>query len=325
MRPTAVRQSALRAPLNSLLGSEANVRLLRLLTETHEPVSGTRLARAARLSAPGAYRALEELRAAGMVERLGTGPQGQFRLRKRHPLAAALVALFDAERRRVDRLLHDLRVAAAQLTPPPRAVWLVGPVADETDGPSDPLTIAVIAASSQVAELADALRVALTALEARHDVTIEVRGLSEADLAALPESQRTALANALVLLSLPPDAFFREARPARRLKRAAGQGHRRHDQYLLHAARTIATKVRNDPTLVDRALRYIERRARAASVGERKELLEWKRILRTMSRPRLCEFLADPGPRATRLRQTLPFLDVLSRQERDALLRGGGK
>ena len=45
MRPVTVRQSALRAPLNAFLGTEANVRLLRILTQTAEPVTATQLAR----------------------------------------------------------------------------------------------------------------------------------------------------------------------------------------------------------------------------------------------------------------------------------------
>jgi hypothetical protein len=40
----------------------------------------------------------------------------------------------------------------------------------------------------------------------------------------------------------------------------------------------------------------------------------------TMSPSRLQRFLTEPSERATRLRQTLPLLDVLSPAERDAVL-----
>jgi hypothetical protein len=40
-----------------------------------------------------------------------------------------------------------------------------------------------------------------------------------------------------------------------------------------------------------------------------------------MSLPRLRRFLVDSGERATRLRQTLPFVDALSNDERDAILK----
>jgi DNA-binding transcriptional ArsR family regulator len=322
MRPTALRQSALRAPLNALLGTEANVRLLRLLTQTGEPISGTQLAREARLSAPGVYQALEGLRAAGIVERLGRGPRGQFRLRAQHPLVPALASLFEAERQRVEQLLDDLRSRARQLSPPPRSVWVFGPVAEQTDAFGDPIDIAMIAGAKQVTVLAEELRGALTEVETRHDVTINVRGLTEADLEGLPRPERALLDGASVILGLPPDAYFKSADSARRPQRGGHRGHEQHDEHLLHLAGRIAAKLKTDATPIDRALRYIHRRARVASAAERKELLEWERLLRSMSLTRLREFLVDRGPQATRLRQTLPFLDVVSTQEREAILRG---
>lgn len=321
MRPTTVRQSALRAPLNAILGTEANVRLLRLLTQTREPTTGTQLAREAGLSAPGVYQAVEGLRSTGIVERLGRGSRGQFRLRAEHPLAPALVSLFEAERQRVNQLVDELKAVAKRLSPPPRSVWLSGPVAEQTDGFGDPIDIAVIAGARQVGKLAEELRNALTELETRYDVTIGVRGLTEADLESLPRSERTLLSISDVILGLPPDAYFKSAGPVRRRRRQGYGAHEEHDQHLLNLAATIAARLKTDPTLVDQALRYIRRRARLASPAERKELLEWDRVLRSTSLPRLREFLGDRGPRATRMRQTLPFLGVLSKQERETILR----
>jgi len=325
MRPTTVRQSALRAPLNTLLGTEANVRLLRLLAQTTEPMSGTQLAREAGLSAPGVYQAVEGLRSTGIVERLGRGSRGQFRLRRDHPVAAALMSLFEAERERVDQVFDELRAVAGRLSPPPRSVWVFGPVAGQTDGFADPINIAVIAGARHVARLADELRKALTELETRHDVTIDVRGLTEADLQGLPRSERTLLSSSNVILGLPPDAYLKSAASDRRPLRSAYRSHVEHDHHLLQLAATIAGRLKKDPTLVEQALRYIRRRVRLASPAERNELLEWERVLRSMSLRRLREFLVDPGPRPTRLRQTLPFLSVLSRQEREAMLRGAHK
>jgi hypothetical protein len=42
-------------------------------------------------------------------------------------------------------------------------------------------------------------------------------------------------------------------------------------------------------------------------------LVEWRQILRTQSPTRIRKLLVDPGERATRLRQTLPFLDAIKR------------
>src|SRR2546428_7068125 len=119
MRPATVRQSALRAPLNAFLGTEANVRLLRILTQTAEPVTATQLAREAGLSAPGAYQALEALRSAGIVERVGRGSRGQPRLSHEHPRAPALASLFHAERLRVERVPAGPPAVVPRLSTPP--------------------------------------------------------------------------------------------------------------------------------------------------------------------------------------------------------------
>src|SRR5438093_11742173 len=94
MRPVGKPQSALRTPLNAVLGTEANVRLLRALERTRQPRSGAQLARETSLTPPAVYPALEELREIGIVERLGLGSRGQFRLNDGHPLAAPLKSLF---------------------------------------------------------------------------------------------------------------------------------------------------------------------------------------------------------------------------------------
>lgn len=59
-----------------------------------------------------------------------------------------------------------------------------------------------------------------------------------------------------------------------------------------------------------------------ASPRERRELMEWIRILSTMSAARLQRFLVEDSERAIRLRQTLPALNFLSPFERDQATRG---
>ena len=84
-------------------------------------------------------------------------------------------------------------------------------------------------------------------------------------------------------------------------------------------ARAIADRLKTDPSLVSRARAYVAARLTAASPGEQHELREWDRILRTMSVARLRRFLNDSGERAARLRQSLPFVGVLTPQERERL------
>lgn len=321
MRPTRRPQSALRTPLNVVLGTEVNVRLLRILARTSEPLSGTQLARQAALTAPGVYHALEGLREAGIVERLGLGSRGQFRLKGSHPLADPLRKVFDAERGRLDELFQNLRRAAENLSPPPRSLWAYGPVAVESDRLGDPVQLAVIAGSQDIGQVIDHLRAAVAPLERQYDVTIEVRGLTDADLAALPPAERSVLEQSHALWGLPPDFHFQLHPRPRRSSQTSLTTRTDRDQHLLALAAMIASKLRTNPTLVDGALKHTRHRVRLASPGEQKELQEWETVLRTMSGPRLRRFLVDPGPRATRLRQTLPFLDALSPEERDSIRR----
>ena len=74
------------------------------------------------------------------------------------------------------------------------------------------------------------------------------------------------------------------------------------------------------PSLVERAQRNLERRLRDASPGEHKVLEEWAQILRTTSLPRLRRFLVEDSERATRLRQSLPFVEAVTPQEIDEQL-----
>jgi hypothetical protein len=88
------------------------------------------------------------------------------------------------------------------------------------------------------------------------------------------------------------------------------------DRRALALARAIADRLKVDPSLVDSARRYIDARLTVASPGERLELLEWRDVISDMSVARLRRFLIEESPRATRLRQSLPFLGALSDEER---------
>lgn len=310
MRPTGTRQSALRAPLNPILGTEANVRILRLLTDASGPITGAQLAREVGLSPPGAYRALAVLSSRGVVERLGSGSRGLFQLRRSHPLARALTALFEAERKRMRNLVDDLRAATSKLRPPPRSVWLYGAVADKSDRAGDPIQLAVVAGSKDIEQVVEALRDRVARLERAHDVRVDLRALTEADIATATDDERHALASAIVISGIPPSAVLDW--PPGTARHRAHEGQAGHDEHLLQLAAAVAEKVKHDPGVVMRARRYIRRRLPAASSGERKELGEWDRILKTMSAPQLQQFLVDKGETAVRLRQSMPFFEERS-------------
>lgn len=316
MRPVATPQSALRAPLNRLLGTEANVRILRVLAETATPLSRAEIARRAELNASGVRRSVDALIGWGIVESVGAGSRRPVRLRREHPLAAPLEDLFQAERRRFEELIDGLQSQIAELRPPPLSAWVQGPVARDEDEPEDPLVVGLLAAAGDIDETADRLRAAVGDLVRAQDVLIEVRAFALPDLRAARHG-RSELEN-LILLHGPSPLDLLDAERER--EGGAAVDHALLDRRALALGRALAERIAEDPSLVERARRYVRERLEDASPGERETLREWDGLLENASVPRLRQFLVDPGERATRLRQTLPFLEALSPDERQEII-----
>jgi DNA-binding transcriptional ArsR family regulator len=329
MRPAAHRQSALRAPLNDVLATEGSVRVLRELSQSVHHLAAGALTERVRLDRTAVRRALLPLIDAGLVEAHGADRAPSYRLRDAHPLAPAIRALFGAEQARVDDLIRGLREAITTLAPPPMAAWVEGPFVDATDKPGEPMTLVIVDAGRTLTERRDQLQATLVPVEQAADVTIEVQGMTPADLASLStdafaarygHAGRHASADAprvLLLVGLPPQALL--PRGAATSPRPAIRSHADHDARARALGAAIAERLKRDPTLVSRAADYVSQRLLTASSREHHALTEWAIVLETMSPARLRNFLCDPGPRATRLRQSLPFVGVLSVEERAAL------
>ncbi len=317
MRPTARHESALRTPLNDILATEANVRMLRVLTETRGPLNAAELARRTLLQRSSVHRALKSLETTGLVTRVGAGARSQLQLSSQHPLAAPITALFKAERGRATEIVAGLKAAVTALSPPPMAAWLEGPVASGSDRPGDAVVVRLIDRAASVTTAAESLRDVVEDLERRLDVTIEVRGATPADIAAMLPGDRDLLRDAIPLLGVPPQGFLEG--PPEKLNRGI-RSHGDLDARARTIAAAVAGKLAKNPSLIEDARARIALRLASASSRERKELEEWDRLLRSASPSRLRQILIDSGERATRLRQTLPFLDILTDEERDAAL-----
>ena len=124
MRPIATEQNPLRNPLNRLLATEAQVRLLRVLCQVNGSLSVADAADRTGLTQVGARKALRRMVATGFVVRVGAGRDQQFRLRRKDPLTMALDALFKAEQSRYEGLLRALRQAFEESSSPPRSAWI---------------------------------------------------------------------------------------------------------------------------------------------------------------------------------------------------------
>lgn len=301
MRSIERQQSAFRAPWDTILGVESHVRTLRVLDESSEPMSTRELARRTGVQLRAVQLTVGRLEAAGVVERIGTGPRPQVRLRRSHPLAPALHDLFEVERERVRRVLEALK-KAARAVPQLESVWLEGSVAEGLDENGDVATLGVLARSGDVDAAVDALRAAMSGLMSQEDLHIQVRGWTRADLMEPDKERVRALEEALPLLGAVPIAAG---------DRKRGSGPRTHaeaDADLLRRGKRVSEVLAKRPELIAQARRDLARRLETAGPQEARTLREWLQLLDGLSAQRLRRFLTDPGEQATRLRQSLPLV-----------------
>ena len=301
MRPIATRRSALRYPLDGVLGSEAQVRLLRaLIHDVEAPLGVPDAAKLAGLTQAGARKALDRLEASGLVERIGGGRTQQYGVRAQEPLVKALSRLFGDEQQRYDELIAALRTMLHGLHEV-RTAWIDRlPVA-----PGDPLEVVVVADARSIAWLGAELRTRLAPIEKEHNLIIESALFSRADA-----PQRGA--DALLLWAAEPDDGPGSAQRPRT--------HREAEERSLLMARAVAELIRSDPSLTRRAAHHLSRLAQEGQGTAAGDLSEWRQLLETYAPERLRQFLVSDSSRAQRLRQSSPFLAVLSPHERDRLM-----
>ncbi len=318
MRPAKTAQSALRSPLNAILGTEANVRVLRELVLAQAPLARPEVARRSGLSLPGVAKAIGKLQAAGILQPVGGGTRSAVQLRETHPLGAILQALFHQEATRLPALMDDLRALVSGLEPLPRAAWIEGPAAEGTDHAGEPLVLGFLAVARDVSRLATGVRDELARIERDYDVAVEVRGRTEADLATLGAEEEKILREAQVLLGPHPTAYLdqkQEDHTGSKETRVSAS-HAGYDYQAMVVAAWIARRLDRDPSLPRRARSWLVHRLHDASEREAEELNDWIRLLDTASIPRLQYVLRDAGERSTRMRQSNPFVPVLTDAER---------
>ena len=301
--------SYLDAPLDELLGQVSHVRILRVLSETEHPLPPNELARATRLNLSGVLRAIDRLTHLGIVRSLGAGGRRVIELSASHAFAPVLRALFDAERQRRRLLLEALKALLAPVTPAPRAAWIEGPHAVGKDSAHDTLRLGVLTTARERHAVTEQLSGGIRDLERRFDLTVDLLVRTQADLETMTAEQKSAVRAATLLygvlpLATPPSGDT-----------AAATTHADLDTRSSARAERLAKAITRDPRLIADAQRWVQQRLRESSAAEAHVLREWEHIL-TLPPHRVAAFLCDPGERATRLRQTSPFVGVKLREGR---------
>ena len=304
MRPISESQEPQRNILNSVLGTQAQVRILRFLTDADISASVRRISENTGISVPGVHKALSSLVKTGLVSKDGSGHSFQYSLGRRSSLADAIVSLFAFERQRYDELLGRVRAALGESSPAPRSAWIEG----GQDRIGAPLVLGVLHGPGELGPYLRELRLAVSPIERDFELTIEFAGYTRADLAdRVPTVER--LLSGIPPLPVPNDP----STPA------AGGSPESRDARLQLRADIVSTMVEEDPTLIVRAGRWLDRQLEAGHGTADADLRAWRVLLDSYPRHRLAEFLRSGTPRAVRLSRSSPLLPVLSDKQRREL------
>ena len=300
MRPVSKEHSAIRYPLDSIMGSEANVRLLRVLIhQVDSPLSAPDAARLAGLTPAGARRSLDRLLESGFVERVGSGRTPQYRLRGQEPLTQALARLFEKEGERYDSFLAALRKALSGF-PEIHSAWIEnGPM-----GSGMPIDMCVVADAQTIDWVGEELRTRLKEIEKTFDLIIEVSIFTRADA---PSPGRGV-------------EFIVFAGANQALDGGKPPSHETKDRRALLVAGEIAEMMRTDPSLIVRARHHLSRLLQEGQGAATGAIAEWRQLLETYSPRQIRQLLIATSSRANRLRQSSPFFAILTPEERDRVL-----
>jgi DNA-binding Lrp family transcriptional regulator len=305
-------RTGLETPLNWIFASEANVKIVRELVLARSPLSKAELARRTGVSLPGVLKAVVRLFDTGLVEAIGTGGRQVLAIREAHPLRGALDLLFATEALHQHQLEADVARVIGEADPPVRSAWL-----DESgrDRPSAPVGLHVLVSSGDVRAAQDALRPRLAKLSARFGVLLELHVRTAPDVAALRAEERERLKNVVPLHGLNPVLLLRDPQAVPKRTRTV-RIHLAREAQSLKRASWIVRLLDRDPALPKRASRWIVHRMHTASEREVADLQEWLDLLQSAPIATLQYVLLRVDERSDRLRQTNPFIMVLSHEER---------
>jgi hypothetical protein len=314
MRPVAKSNSALKTPLNEILGYPGNVRILRCLMNKKISMSYGELADQSGISIPGVHKAVDRLIKTGILAYQGSGKRQLITSREQHPLFYPLSECFNAETERFESLKNRLKQEVGNMKVKPVSAWMYGKTVQGVDQYGDPLQIALLGSPSSIDDLTDQFKecVADSKIESTFDVTIQINGITQADLDA---DHKTIAGGTDLLWGMAPIFFAEGYRSS-----AGSKTHGDLDAQSLQAGKALGKLLTTYPEIVARTIRHLESRISETDSGVKGELTEWKQLLESASLQRLIKLLVSEGERATRMRQSNPFWQVLTEGERQKLV-----
>ena len=306
MRPISKGQNVFRYPLNAILGTEAQIRLLRvMIMEVNGPISIVDAAERADLTTLGARKAMKKLVDSGFVRAVGGGRKLQYKISQNDILVRPIAALFSAENDRFDHIMGSIRNCIEIVEPPPISAWIPSLPSDSEHA----IRICILQNARNLRVTIQNLRILFQELEREMDMTIELSGYTKADT---PQQEL----GSLHLYGLPPSGDFNKIGIM-----SGVVSHEMQDKRLLEICRIIGKMINEDRSIIERAEQHTEVILKGKPNSASGDIEEWRDILQNYSARRLVQFLSSEEDRAIRLRQSCPFLAVLSEKEKERVLK----
>ncbi|MCC5927396.1 MAG: hypothetical protein JJU41_12635 [Bacteroidetes bacterium] len=310
MKLTDRQNSALRHPITSILGSKGHIEVIRAMVMSGNPISHSELLDRTSISRQGVYDIAGRLLETGVIEHVGVGRGQLLELRKEFPLTQVIKDLFVAEAERFENILGELRSIISSLEEQPDSAWIFGTAARFADSYGDPIQIALVGKLRSVDTVVNTLRefIVLNQIEKRFDLTLDVVGLTMADLEVKPDY----FTNEIIHLwgISPKDLMSTDEDRAGKIT-----SHQQFDKRSYIYAKAWTALLRAHPSIIPKTILFLNKEIDQTTTGEKKELMEWKNLLENSSFQRLKKVIESDSEKSVRLRQSMPFWNVLREEE----------
>jgi hypothetical protein len=222
------------------------------------------------------------------------------------------VNLFSTETQHFKDLLDTMRLIMYNLKEQPQSAWIFGRTAEGKDEYGDPVQIAVLGKLKTVDSLTGEFREKLIQdkVESNFDVTIDIRGVTVADLETKPTLTEEGMIH---LWGIDPKEYLNPQRD----ESDSVKSHKDHDERSLKESKIWTELLKSNPEIIPRTLSFLDKQFDKTPTGEKLELLQWKNLLENSSFQRLKKFMESDSEKAVRLRQSLPFWQVLTENEKN--------
>ena len=208
--------SAIRYPLNELLGSQAALRIMRILVMHSGALSAPQINTWTSVNRTSIYAVLDQLESYGLVEIYGSDRSRVFKFVSEHPLAEGLRALFKTEEGLLMQVQAALTNALMAYGSSVLSAWIYGSVARGTDTPGSDVDVAIVADRNLYTDIDSSINDAIRADAERLFFKPSIVTIDADDALRLAEQHdrwwEDAVSNYILLVGFPPSELITRLR-----------------------------------------------------------------------------------------------------------------